>query len=184
MAKTNKTELALLGMLNLEPMSGYDLRHEIKESIGYFWQESYGQIYPALKRLHSRNLITKKKARQSKGPTRYVYRITAKGKAVLKEWLAAEPEPEPVRVELLLKLFFGVMGKPSDQIRHVESLLAEQRHKLALYESFEKELLQFKKEPGYGYWRSTIRYGQHLSMARIAWCEETLGWLRKQKRDS
>ena len=40
MAKTNKTELALLGMLNLEPMSGYDLRHEIEESIGYFWQES------------------------------------------------------------------------------------------------------------------------------------------------
>jgi DNA-binding PadR family transcriptional regulator len=180
-AKTNKTEIALLGMLNLEPMSGYDLRHEIKESIGYFWQESYGQIYPTLKRLHARNLVTKKKARQSKGPTRYVYSITAKGQAELKKWLAAEPEPEPVRVELLLKLFFGVMGKSSDQIRQLESLLAEHRRKLALYESFDQELLQVKNEPSYGYWRSTIRYGQHLSRARIAWCEETLKWLSKKK---
>jgi PadR family transcriptional regulator AphA len=32
-------------------MSGYDIRKTVQESIRFFWSESYGQIYPALKRL-------------------------------------------------------------------------------------------------------------------------------------
>ena len=42
------TPNALLGLLSLRPMSGYDIRQVISESIGYFWSESYGQIYPGL----------------------------------------------------------------------------------------------------------------------------------------
>jgi DNA-binding PadR family transcriptional regulator len=38
-------------MLSLRPMSGYDIRKTVQESIRFFWSESYGQIYPALKRL-------------------------------------------------------------------------------------------------------------------------------------
>lgn len=185
MAKTNKTDFALLGMLSLEPMSGYDLRKAIQESIGYFWQESYGQIYPALRRLHARRLVTKKKAKQSKGPARYVYGITAKGRSVLGKWLASEPEREPVRVELLLKLVFGTMGEPSDQIRNVAALLAEQRSKLSQFEVIEQEMLsQLDGDPGYAYWRSALSYGQHVTRARIAWCQETLKWLRKTKERS
>jgi PadR family transcriptional regulator AphA len=30
-------------------MSGYDLGQTIRESIGHFWNESYGQIYPNLR---------------------------------------------------------------------------------------------------------------------------------------
>ena len=32
-------------------MSGYDLGQSIRASIGFFWNESYGQIYPNLKNL-------------------------------------------------------------------------------------------------------------------------------------
>ena len=45
------TAEALLGMLSLGPMSGYEIRQPIEESIGNFWRESFGQIYPTLKRL-------------------------------------------------------------------------------------------------------------------------------------
>src|SRR6267378_1332508 len=43
------TPNALLGLLSLGSMSGYDIRQLISQSIGHFWSESYGQIYPGLK---------------------------------------------------------------------------------------------------------------------------------------
>ena len=34
----------LLGLLAIEPMSGYDLGLMIRGSVGHFWNESYGQL--------------------------------------------------------------------------------------------------------------------------------------------
>jgi DNA-binding PadR family transcriptional regulator len=181
-AKTNKTAFALLGILNIEPMSGYDIRSYVQQSIGFFWQESFGQIYPSLRRLHEKKLISKKQAKQTRGPARYVYSITAKGKTTLAKWLSTEPDPELVRHELLLKLYFGDMGSPDDQIRHLEALEKQQRARLAQFEAIDRDVLpHYEQMSGHPYWRSTLRYGQHLTQARLAWCEETLAWLRNEK---
>jgi hypothetical protein len=40
------TPYAILGLLSIEPMSGYDIRANLEESLAHFWSESYGQIYP------------------------------------------------------------------------------------------------------------------------------------------
>ena len=45
-------------MLNLRPMSGYQLRLTIRRTIGNFWQESFGQIYPALRTMVAEGLVT------------------------------------------------------------------------------------------------------------------------------
>ena len=58
MARINKTQYAILGFLSFEPMSGYDIQKLAKESIGYFWQEGYGQIYPVLKKLLAHGLVS------------------------------------------------------------------------------------------------------------------------------
>ena len=50
MAKENRSKYAVLGMLATGPKSGYDIKQTIETSIGHFWNESYGQIYPILKR--------------------------------------------------------------------------------------------------------------------------------------
>ena len=39
-----KSKYAILGMLSIEPMSGYDIKKEVEKSISNFWTESYGQI--------------------------------------------------------------------------------------------------------------------------------------------
>jgi PadR family transcriptional regulator AphA len=51
------TPFAILGLLSIEPMSGYDIRRNLDESLSYFWSESYGQIYPSLKKLEASRLI-------------------------------------------------------------------------------------------------------------------------------
>ena len=97
----------LLGLLSVAPMSGYDLGQAIRASVGFFWNESYGQIYPNLKRLAAEGFVTAKTERQKGKPDRRVYSITKKGRERLAAWLAVAPQPEIPRNELLLKLFFG-----------------------------------------------------------------------------
>ena len=84
----------LLGLLTVEPMSGYDLRLTIRASIGHFWNESYGQIYPGLKKLQDEGFVTCKIKRQKHKPDRRIYSITKKGRERLTEWLAVPPQPD------------------------------------------------------------------------------------------
>ena len=54
-----KSKYAILGMLSISPMSGYDIKKEVETSISNFWTESYGQIYPVLKSLIAEKFVTK-----------------------------------------------------------------------------------------------------------------------------
>jgi DNA-binding PadR family transcriptional regulator len=97
----------LLGLLAIESMSGYELGMTIRRSVGHFWNESYGQIYPNLKKLAGGGFVTCRTERQKGKPDRPIYSITEKGRERLTEWPAVPPQPEIPRNELLLKLFFG-----------------------------------------------------------------------------
>ena len=66
----------LLGLLTIEPMSGYDLGQAIRTSVGFFWNESYGQIYPNLKKLAAEGFVTAKTERQKGKPDKRIYSIT------------------------------------------------------------------------------------------------------------
>src|SRR5580658_9966786 len=107
---------ALLGMLTMEPMTGYKLRQRIQRTIGNFWSESYGQIYPALKRLEQNGLVHSK----SEGNRGFkVYSITTAGRNHLRGWLELEPRHRGARNELLLKMFFGVLAPPGSLREHL-----------------------------------------------------------------
>ena len=41
---TSKTPYAILGMLSIEPMSGYDIRQIMRNSTANFWSESDGKF--------------------------------------------------------------------------------------------------------------------------------------------
>ena len=53
---------AVLGLLGLRPMSGYDIKRAVDRTIRHFWAASYGQIYPELKRLEEAGWIAGKDA--------------------------------------------------------------------------------------------------------------------------
>lgn len=40
---------AILGLLNKEPMTGYDIGKEFSKDLGEFWTAKHSQIYPELK---------------------------------------------------------------------------------------------------------------------------------------
>jgi PadR family transcriptional regulator, regulatory protein AphA len=79
MAKGNRSKYAILGLLSWDPMSGYDIKTAVEQSISNFWNESCGQIYPMLKRLAAEGLAATSVEKQVGKPDRYVYALTEKG---------------------------------------------------------------------------------------------------------
>jgi PadR family transcriptional regulator, regulatory protein AphA len=97
---------AVLGLLGIKPMSGYDIKRAVDRTIRHFWAASYGQIYPELKRLEEAGWIAGKDADRG-GRSRRVYRITAAGRRELEGWLHGYETRIEMRDESLLRLFFA-----------------------------------------------------------------------------
>src|SRR5438067_11147089 len=88
------TTLVVLGLVALEPGSGYDLARLADRSVGYLWTPSRSQIYKVLPRLVSHGLATAKRVRQRDRPDKALYSITAAGRRTLRRWLS-EIEDDP-----------------------------------------------------------------------------------------
>ena len=94
MQKPSRTRYALLGALLDGPKSGYALRSYLNRVLEGFWQESYGQIYPTLRRLQEEGLIKPVSARGSKKGAGNDYRITRSGRAAFRDWAHLPADPE------------------------------------------------------------------------------------------
>lgn len=178
--RTNSSIQALLGLLTIAPMSGYDLGQNIRASVGHIWSESYGQIYPNLKALAAAGLVSSKEEKQKGKPSRHIYSITQKGREQLIAWLGIPPQPEIPRNELLLKLFFGSLVPAALLIGYVERMVVEHRALLEKFQHIEREeIAAHKRRPEAPFWRMTARYGQLEMEAHVRWAEETLAELRR-----
>jgi DNA-binding PadR family transcriptional regulator len=184
MAKRSSSSMeALLGLLAIESMSGYDLGLTIRGSVGRFWNESYGQIYPNLKKLAGGGFVACRMERRKGKPDRRVYSIGEKGRERLKAWLSVPPQPEIPRNELLLKLFFGEHVPAQVLIGYVERMAEESRAALDSLERTEREEIdKNRRYPGAPYWRIAAHYGQIEMRAHLRWAEETLAELKRIAR--
>lgn len=166
---------ALLGLLSLGPMSGYQMRQLIDSSIGNFWQESYGQIYPTLKRLRAEGLVEMRDGAGRGRVESKVYALTDAGRERLGEWLRTESVPQVPRNELLLKIFFGGLVPPAVVREQVRAFRELHMGELRRFEAIETEMRTERgSDPRMPFWLITLRYGQAESRALVAWCEQTL----------
>jgi DNA-binding PadR family transcriptional regulator len=163
-------------------MSGYDLKQLIAWSVGHFWREGYGQIYPTLRHLEKERLVTKKTQRQKGKPDRNVYSLTEAGRERLKEWLASPANIEVPRNEVLLKIFFGGLMPVTVSRSHVEERRQLSRQQLSEYTAVRKRLAVEKKDhPDRPFWEMTLSYGEHIARAQLAWCDETSKKLKNRQ---
>ena len=175
MPRANKSRCAILGVLTLGPMTGYEIRKTIESSLANFWNESYGQIYPILKALVVEGLATSETVAQEGKPDRHVYTITAAGEEQFRQWLSRPVEHEVGRVEILLKLFFGWQASPAENRRKVEEFRELQCQLLQRYAGIEQWLLSVREDhPGLPYWLMTLDYGQRVARALAEWSDDTL----------
>jgi PadR family transcriptional regulator, regulatory protein AphA len=182
-AKTTVVE-SVLGVLSLGPMSGYEIRRFMEQSTGNFWSESFGQIYPALKRMLAEGLVeVDGKAEASSGgrPARKVYRITESGLERLRDWLGVRLKPHKNRNELLLKVFFGSQAEKGVIAAQVELWRERYAADLKRYMGIERDLQKGQaRNPSLPFSLITVRYGIAEARALIKWCDDTLWELEKR----
>ena len=181
--RENRSQYAILGALTLAPMSGYDFKQFADESVRHFWTESFGQIYPMLRRLEADGLIVRQPAATDPADTgpaatgreRIVYAITDAGRDALARWVAEPARDDVGRIEILLKLFFAPGAPPGTAERLLRAFRAEHVERLERYDAvahwLRAERGGFAELP---YWMATLDYGRHVSRALVAWCDATL----------
>jgi DNA-binding PadR family transcriptional regulator len=105
-------EYVLLGLVSLKDFSGYDIKKIFDKSYIIRWSASPGSIYPALKRLESKGLLSSKKETDGKIP-KDIYSITEEGKKTVKDWVKVPFKGNQInRHGLELKvLFLGCLTK-------------------------------------------------------------------------
>lgn len=171
--RKNRTRYTILGVLTHGAMSGYDVKSFIERSIGNFWHESYGQIYPTLRVLEEEGLVERATEEGRGRPDRNVYSITASGKETLREWLVLPAEPETPRHELLLKMFFGTQVEPEDNLAHVERYRAESLETLDMLRDASSRLIEtVPDDDNLPFWLLAIRLGVLANEVVVKWCDE------------
>lgn len=169
------TRYVLLGAIDaLQSASGYEIRQLIQLAIGNFWNESFGQIYPALKDLAGEGLIIA--ADGDIGPREQRrFKITEEGRKALSQWVRKAPSPDRPRSELLLKLFFGKFASP-EWARETLGAARDQystAQKIAAA-GFAQTLAEDAADPSLVYYLMVTDAGRIIQGARKAWAERAL----------
>jgi DNA-binding PadR family transcriptional regulator len=171
--KNQKTKFVILGLLTIEPMSGYEIKKFISESISHFWAESNGQLYPALRELARQECIELKEKKLNGKQESHLYSITKKGRVALKVWLGEANRGKSIsRDEDLLKLFFGKSASIQGSIALLQKREARISDKLNQYKEIQKVIERHSHSPHALYWRLTLKNGICHAQAELAWCQE------------
>ena len=179
MARASQTETAVLGALSVMPMTGYALREAIREVLGHFWSESFGQIYPALADLEQRGDVRRAGSGRTGAST---FAITPAGEARLKELLGEPVQEVPPRNGLMLRLFFGRQLGPQACRSLVLGARAEAERRLAQFEAIRREPPEEETAQDRPYWLLTVSAGEHSARAAIDWADEALAALDELER--
>ncbi len=181
MARKSRTQFAILGFLAGAPATGYEIRKQLRD-ISTIWYESYGQIYPTLKRLTEQGLTTRRTSSGAKGSDKYIYAITEAGREVLKNWLEEPVRFTPVRHELGLRIYFAKYSDKDVLIaqlkRFREKTLNALEYNRALHKKYVVEQQPLASSDHA--WM-TISQGKYIHEAQLAWCEDMLEQLQADK---
>ena len=167
------TAKVVLGMLALGARTGYDIKRAIDLSTRFFWNASYGQIYPELHRLEERGLVSATSDPPG-GRRRTSYELTAAGRAALDGWLRDDSEfTFESRDEGVLKLFFGDIQSRDGVIANLRAKQRWCEGALQLFLGMEPQARTgfFSDDQLYPY--VSLLYGIELLEWMRGWCERT-----------
>jgi DNA-binding PadR family transcriptional regulator len=88
---------ALLALLRVGPLSGYELQKQFSMSVGHVWHAPDSQIYPELRKMEAENLIEGEEQPRGQRATRRVYHVTDAGNQAFLEWMQTPLEYARVR---------------------------------------------------------------------------------------
>lgn len=118
---------ALLALLTVEPMTGYDLHKQFEASVGHVWHAPDSQIYPELKRMEAAGLLEGEDILWGQRGTKRQYHITDAGLADFRQWMSQKLEYARTRDPAHLKAAYLEWASPQDARAHFSQHAAYHR---------------------------------------------------------
>ena len=123
---------AILGLLNQQDMTGYELMKQFESTLCEFWSAKHSQIYPELKKLTEEGHIEYKIEISGNVMEKKLYSITETGRSDFLNWLSEDVEMEATPKDVFrLKVFFSGSLDPELRLHHLENQLTQHENRLA-----------------------------------------------------
>jgi DNA-binding PadR family transcriptional regulator len=142
--------------------------------VGYVWAPAKSQLYTVLPRLVRAGLARSRPGGRDRGPDRELYRITARGRRTMRDWLATVEPGESDRQ--FLRVFLGGLVEHDALVAHVEQFREDTQSRLDEYRAVE----QTNTRTGHDYYHHLmLRLGLAQAETALAWADEVLAELRQ-----
>lgn len=165
---------ALLGMLNKQDMTGYELMKLFEGALAEFWSVKHSQIYPELKRLTEEGMVTYTVEISGSVLEKKLYSITELGRQDFMNWLGQTHKMKATpKEEFRLQLFYSSALSPERQVYILEDQLKQ--HQIRL-EHLKKNQSEFGEIPQKG----TYEFSDYLVLLGAIRREESnCNWLKE-----
>ncbi|WP_176835424.1 MULTISPECIES: PadR family transcriptional regulator [unclassified Paenibacillus] len=126
-----QAKYVILGLLRTRAMSGYEIKKSFEGDISFFFDASYGSVYPTLNKLEQEGLIVKHTIVQTDRPNRHDYTITEAGIEALALYLQSPLIEDKVRSDLTMRLYFGTEEEDAELADWIRQGLEQHTSKLS-----------------------------------------------------
>jgi len=122
--QTISVEHALLGLLSVKPMHGYEIHGKLSgpAGLGLVWRVKQAHLYAILSRLEEKGYVSVTVLPQEGRPSRKVFHLTESGRQVYRAWLESPiMHAREFRLEFLAKLYCARL-EGDDEVRNLISI--------------------------------------------------------------
>jgi len=170
----------VIGMVLDEELTGYDIKKEVDQGIGIFYQANYGRLYPTLKKLTDKEYLTMDEQKHGNRLKKY-YKATNLGKEFFLEWLSSPVDLlEDGETQFVKIFFYGDLPKEirNKRLQEYEFLMEQSLQQLlALKKEFIEEIANNNITDKDYFQYSTLFYGLQEGYNAINW----LKYIKEQK---
>ena len=179
---------AILGLINRETMTGYDLMKVFNKELVNFWHAKHSQIYPELKKLTDEGMITFETILEGDKLKKKLYSITELGKKDFQSWIAKQDLLEPTPKDIFkLKSYFIESMTREEILKQFEYQLVQRNEKLKKLKSVMKQISNTKDIPNI----ISSEYGDYIVLkaaimrekAYIDWLEDCIDEVKNNLRN-
>ncbi|MDD2921872.1 MAG: PadR family transcriptional regulator [Anaerolineales bacterium] len=175
---------AILGFLEYQPMTGYDLKKFFDQSVAHFWSAAQSHIYKALETLEKDGFVESQIIQGEGKPNRKQYQITEEGRSELHRWVVTPLPLAATREAWLIQIFFS-HASSNEEI--IELLKARANNIREMLEAFHTQIPASVEENSARegmtrmsqLWKLTADYGADYYKSELAWLDKTIKKINK-----
>jgi PadR family transcriptional regulator AphA len=158
----------MLGLLALQPSTGYELTQRFDRSLRNAWHASHSQIYPELAKLEEAGLaeVVGEGARRSR-----TWAVTEAGREELRRWLMESEPHRAQRNETALRWFLVFLLEPAERRAVLEAELAYGEAQAAERRALTEQLDASGRG---GAFRPLLDLGERMDAVMAEWLREQI----------